>query len=212
MDVMNDGLHDSPTTRLMLVETHLLRLLLVVLEDNSKRSKHYRLDNGKSTIRPTPTRHAQERIRRQRTSKSSTDERRAGKGERKSTVPQTGGIRNEDLQDEINRIVTNPVQHVTGGVGVRVVTGRQDDQAQNVDANEDQVALCTTPQVDGLCNGQFQHTTDDTVQDVRGTNLGGGREAAVGFVDDIAVDRRVEGQHEETHPDPSICQSQPNPQ
>lgn len=211
MNVMDNRLRDGPTTRLMLVQTQLLRLLLIVLEDKGERRKDERLNDGKRTIRPTPARHVDVRLSRPRANKSSADKRRASKGERKSTVPQTGGISDEDLQDQINGIISNPVENVTGGVGVGVVAGGQDNQTQNVDTDEDQVTLSTAPDVDSLGDGELQHTTDDTVQDVGGTDLGGGREAAVGFVDDVAVDGGVEGQHEETDPNPVSVNPNSNP-
>lgn len=202
MGVVGDRLQESSTTGLTPIQPHSLCLLLIVLEDKSKRRKDERLDDSKRTIRPTPARHVDKRLSRPRTNKSSADKGRASKGERKSTVPQTGGISDENLQDQINCIVSNPVQHVTGGVRVGVVAGGQDNQTQNVDTDEHQVTLGTTPDVDSFGDGEFQHTTDDTVQDVGGTDLGRGGEAAVGFVDDVAVDGGVEGQHEETDPDP----------
>lgn len=202
MDIVDDRLREGPTTGLTLVQTHSLCLLLIVLEDKSERRKDERLNDSKRTIRPTPARHVDKRLSRPRTNKSSADKRRASKGESKSTVPQTGGISDENLQNQINGIVSNPVEHVTGGVGVGVVAGGQNNQTQNVDTDENQVTLSTTPDVDSLGDGEFQHTTDDTVQDVGGTDLGGGGKAAVGFVDDVAVDGGVKGQHEETDPDP----------
>ena len=188
MSVMDDRLHHRPTTRFPCVETHSLRLPLVEFKDNSQRGKNNRLDDGKRAISPTPATRLQERLSRQWADKRSTDERSAGKGECKGTVPQTGSISHEDLQNKIDGVISNPVEHVTSGIRVRVVAGCHNDQTQCIDSNEEKVPLSTAPDVDGLRNGQFEHTTDDTVQDVGGTDLGGGGEVTVGVVDNIAVD------------------------
>lgn len=204
MDIVNDGLKHRPTTGFPLVKTHLLCLSLVELEDNSQRSKDERLDNGKRAIRPPPGAHLQERLTSQWTRKRRTDKRRTGKSKCKSPIPQPGRISHENLQNEIDGVVADPVQDVSGSVGVGAVAGGQDYQAQDVDADEDEIALGTTPDVDCFGNGQFDHTADDTVQDVGGTDLGGGCKAAVGLVDDIAADGGLQSQREETHPNPVI--------
>lgn len=188
MDVMHNGLHHSSATRFSGVQTHSLGLPLVEFKDNSQWRKHDRLNDCKRTIGPTPAARLQERLSRQWTNKRSTDERSAGEGERKGTVPQTGSISHEDLQNKIDGIVSNPVEHVASGIGVGVVAGGHNDQAHSIYSNEEKVTLSTAPDVDRLCNGQFEHTTDDTVQDVGGTDLGGGGEVTVGVVDNIAVD------------------------
>ena len=188
MDVMHNRLHHSPATRFSGVQTHSLGLPLVEFKDNSQWRKHDRLNDCKRAISPTPAARLQERLSRQRTNKRSTDKRSAGEGECEGTVPQTGSISHEDLQNKIDGVVSNPVEHVASGIGVGVVAGGHNDQAHSIYSNEENVTLSTAPDVDRLCNGQFEHTTDDTVQDVGGTDLGGGGEVTVGVVDNIAVD------------------------
>lgn len=203
MDVVNDGLPSGPTTGFVVVKTQFLGLLLVELEDHGQGEEGEGLDDSECPVSPSPAAHFQERLGSQGTGECGADKRRTGKGECESSVPQAGGISHEDLQDQVDRIVANPVEHITGSVGIGVIARGQDNQTQDVDAHEKDEALCTTPDVNGLGDGQLNDPTDDTVQDVRGTDLRSGREAAVGLVDDIAADRRLKGKHEKTHPDPA---------
>lgn len=203
MEVVYKGLPNSPTTGSAVVNTLLLSLLLVELEDERQGEEDEGLNDSECTISPSPAGHLQERLGSQGTSESGADKRCAGKGECESPVSQTGGISHENLQDQVDSVVANPVKHVAGGIRVRIIAASQDDQTQDIDAHEENETLRTTPDINGFGNGQLDHTTDDTVQDVGGSDLRSGREARVGLVDDIAADRRLKGKHKETHPNPA---------
>lgn len=113
MEVVDDGLRSRATAWVALVQSHLLRLERVHLEHNRKRCEDEEVDDGEGSKTPSPSSSSdfvgQEGVCRQRASESCADERRRSKGKCQSSVSQTKGISDEDVQDQVDGIVSDPV-------------------------------------------------------------------------------------------------------
>lgn len=180
MKVVHQRLQFRTTSVTSLEQTHLLRLFLIEFENHSKRDEDDGLDDAKRTHRPPPRGDGQEGIGTERSGKGSADERRRNEAPGKGSVTQTRSIRDEDVQDEVDGIVANPVQDVARSVAIGAITRSDDDDAQEVDAEEGHVRFCATPDIEQFRNGQLQHTADDGGQNL-GSGVGrSGLEARVG--------------------------------
>lgn len=163
MNVVDDRLQHGAGAPFAPQQAGLLGLALVVLEHKGQRREHDRLDDAKGPVGPAPAGPVDKGLAGQRGGKCGTDEWRLGKGEGEGSVPQPGGIGDEDVEDVVEGLVADPEDRVTGGVRIRVVTGGSDDKPEGVDAEEDEEALGTTPEVENLGDGQAEHTPDDGV-------------------------------------------------
>ena len=153
---------------------------------------------------PAPAGSHQEGVRCQRRSKCRADEGSRREGESPGTVAQTGGIDNEDLQDQINAVVTDPVQGVAGHIGIGSVAGGQNNHSNHVDEQRDEQTLGSTPQVQGFGQRQSQHTGHHVGGDVGGGDLGRGLEVGKGIGGEVTQHGLMEGQHEIADPDPAF--------
>lgn len=161
VDIMNDRLEDSTATWHMLVKALLFRFLLVELEDHRERREDKGHDDGKRAISPAPSRGSNEGLTSQGTGEGSADEGRTDEGKGKRTIVQAGGIGNEDIKDKVEGIISDPVEDVAGSISVRPIAGSQDDQTKDIDKQKKEVALRTAPDVQGLRNGELEHTADN---------------------------------------------------
>lgn len=152
MDIVNDGLDGSAITSNGFEQTQFLRLSLKDLENNGEREEEDRLNNGKNTETPTPSRLGDDSLGEQRASEGSADEWCAAESKSKSSVLQSGSIGNEDIQDEVQSTVANIEQDVSCCVTVGTIACRHDDDADDVDGEEDQKAFSTAPDVEDLGN------------------------------------------------------------
>lgn len=202
MDVVDDGLKHRPATGLPAVQTHALGLFLIELENNREGYEDKGHDNGKGAVGPAPAGHGQERLGRQRAGKSGADERGAGKAKGERTVAKARRVRHEDVQDQVDGVVADPVQDISRGVTIGAVARSENDNAQKVDTYEEEKAFSTTPQIEGFGNRQLEDTTDDCRQDVGGIDSGSGLEVRVSVVEHVGANRLLQGQHKEAHPDP----------
>ena len=199
---MDDGLEDGAPTGDMLVKTHFGRLSLIEFEDDCQRAEDERNNNGERAVRPSPSRMVQIGFAGARAGKSCADEWSADECIGEGTVAQTGGIGHKDIQDQVDGVVADIVEDVTGGIGIGTVAGGEDDQSNYVDQDKKQEAFGTAPYVQSLCNGQLEYSGHDGGQNAGRRNLGSGRESGIGLVDNGAIDRVMEGEDEDTHPDP----------
>ena len=205
-EIMHNGLHDSATTALVLIKTHFQSLGLVILENPSKRQESSYLDDAESTIGPAPaTRIVHEVLTSQRASEGRANKRSAGKSKGKSSVPQPGCIGDEDLQNEVECIIANPVEHIACCVGRGTIASRQYDETENVDKQRGAQSLSSTPNVQDFTDGKLEHTTHDAGQDIRCTDGWRGTKLGKGCLLGNGTDGRLEGQQEETNPDPMQC-------
>lgn len=77
----------------------------------------------------------------------SADKGRGGKGKGETTVAHahTRSIGNEDVQDDIDRDISNSVQNVASSVTVGVVASSKNDNTEDIDAREDDETFSTSP-------------------------------------------------------------------
>ncbi|KAF5122485.1 hypothetical protein E5D57_012965 [Metarhizium anisopliae] len=203
VEIVDDGLERGPAARLVLVDAQALGLLLVELEDDGQGHEDEGLDDGEAPNGPAPGAVPQEGLGGQRAREGGADEGRRHKGEGKGAVLQARRVGDEDVQDEVDGVVADPVEDVAGGVTVGPAAGRQDDHAKQVDAEKDQVALGTAPDVERLGDGQLQDPADDVGQD-RGRGDGRRRrEVGIRRRRDVEENGLLESQHEEAEPDPA---------
>lgn len=134
---MHNRLQRGATARLPPVDIHPLCFALIELKRPCQWQKDTRCNNSKGSVCPAPRGQLDERLRRDGTCKCSADERSTRETERKSSVAQTGCVRHEDIQDQEDRIVSHPVDHVARSVGRGVVAGGQDNQTKQVHPDED---------------------------------------------------------------------------
>lgn len=117
MPVVHDRLNGGSATLGRVEHAHFVRLLLVVLEDDREGKKDEGHDDRESTVSPAPsTGVVDEVLSGQRTGEGGTDEGGVGKGEGEGSVPQTGSVGQEDLQNEVDTVVADPVDHIAGRV------------------------------------------------------------------------------------------------
>jgi hypothetical protein len=130
------------------------------------------------------------------------------KGKRKGSIAQAGGVGDEDVHDQIQGIVADPVKRVAGSVSRRAVASRQDNHANLVDDEEDEETFSTSPQVERLRYGEFKDASNDATED-RGSGVRR-RQAEVGegICGRIGLDGRLESQQEETQPYPAVSVSE----
>ena len=185
MKVVHEGLHRSATRALPLQQTHLLSFSLVELEYNGQWKEDDRLNDTECTNRPSPSCSVQESLTCKRASEGSANEGCRHETPCEGSVAEAGGISHENIEDEVDGIVTDPIQHIASGIAVNAVAGCDDEDAEQVDAEEDKVAFGTTPDVEELRNWQFQHSTYDGREDLSGGVGGCGAEVGI----------RVDGGH-----------------
>lgn len=202
--VVDDGLQHGAAARLTLPQAHALGFDGKVLEDNGERHEDEEHDDDESSVAPSPSRVVQESLGSQRSSEGSADKGRANKGKGKGPVAKARGIGHEDVHDEVQGVVANPVQNVTGSVPGWAVTLGQDNHTSQVDANEEAEGFGTTPDVEQLGDGQLDDTANDAAKNVGSGELGRGREVGVGSQIEAAAHALLEGQHKEADPDPAV--------
>jgi hypothetical protein len=127
---MNDRLHRGATTRLSLENTLLLRLVFIILEDNSERQEHEGRDYTEDSISPAPAEFRVNGVCSERPRKCSADERSLHKSERERSVPETGCIGDKHIQNQVQAVVADPVEHVTCSVSIRTIARGQNDHTK----------------------------------------------------------------------------------
>lgn len=171
------------------------------LEYNCQWKKDRGRDDRKHSVTPPPARSLQEGLSGQWSSKRRADERGTGEGEGKSSVPKTSCIGDENIQDQIESVISNPIQDISSGVRVRAVAGSKDDNTKDIDGDKDQQSLGTPPNSEYFSDGQLQHTSNDVGKDIRRADLGSGTEVGKDVLDNSAADRRLQSEDEESQPD-----------
>lgn len=99
-----------------------------------------------------------------------THKRGIDKSKAKATVAQPRRISNEDITDEVDGIVADPVKSVAGRVSCRAFESRKDDDADDIDTKEQEPGFGASPKVERLRNGKLQHTTNDGTENASGTD------------------------------------------
>lgn len=202
MNVVLDGLPQRAAAVLSLEDAHLLRLALVKLEDDGEGHKDKRLDDGKRANGPAPGAVLEERLRGERAGKRRADEGRRSEPKGECTVTEARRVGHEDVENHVQRVVTNPIEDITGGIAIRSIARREDNHAEEIDTEENEVPLGAAPDVEGLGNWQLEDAADDVGQDRRG---GDGRrrlEVGVRGKGCISQDALLQSQHEKADPDP----------
>jgi hypothetical protein len=185
--VMGDGLHKRASTSLPLIQSHLLRLLLVKLEHNCKGKEGNGVDDSKGAISPTPGSDFQEMLAGQGTGEGSADEWGLRKGKGEGSVTHASGIGHENVHNQEKSVISNPEQNVASSVRVGAVAARDNDQTENVDSQKDEETFGTAPEVEGFGDRQLEHTTDNAIKNVGRCDLWGRAERGVGVVDNGAA-------------------------
>ena len=185
-------------------QAHLLSLALVKLEHEGQGNEYKRRDNSEDAIRPSPRSVVQEGLRRDWAGERGDDERSTGETECKGTVAHTGSIRDEDIENQVDGVVSDPVEHVACCVGIGVVAGGEDNQSDHVYSDEEEEAFRAAPDVQQAGDGELEDASDDAGEDVGCAQLGGGFEVDVGFLNDVGADRGLQCEDEEGNPDPML--------
>ncbi|KAG7844380.1 hypothetical protein KL941_003756 [Ogataea angusta] len=204
VEVVHRGLPSSSSGVAFLQNAHLDGLQLVEFEHECEREEHARHHNGKDPVAPSPGCNIEDRLGGQRAGESGADERSRRKRKRKRSVSETAGVGKEHVHDQVDGVITDPVQHITGSVRVRVVARSKNNQTQQVDTHKHNKALGTAPDVQGLTDRQLQHAAHDGCQDSRGADFGSFGEIRVRIRHHGGSDGLLQRQHEETHPDPRV--------
>lgn len=153
VNVVDQRLEPGPAIVLANQNTGLVGLPLIIFEDENEGREDEGLDYGEGTIGPAPARSLNKGIGGKRTGKGTADERRCGEAKSKGSVAQTGRISNENLQNEVYSIVTDPVEDIASSEGIGAIACRENDQPKNVDDDEDDQAFSTSPDSKKLSNG-----------------------------------------------------------
>ncbi|KAH3661478.1 hypothetical protein OGAPHI_006325 [Ogataea philodendri] len=178
VEVVLDGLPVSSARVAWFDHTELDSLDVVVFEHTSKRKKDKRHHNGENTETPSPSSCFQDGFCSERTSESGTDEWGTGESESESPVSKTAGISDENVEDEVDGI--------------------------QVDTNEDNESLGTSPDVEHFTNWKLQNTTNDSCQNVSSTNGRGSNETGISVRHHGSSDGLLQSKHEVTHPNPGV--------
>ena len=99
-----------------------------------------------------------------------THEWREDEGEAEGPVAKAGGVGDEDVTDQVDGIVADPVERVSSRVSRSAFEGSGDNDAYDVNNEEGEPGLSTSPQVESLCNGQLEDATDDGTEDASGAD------------------------------------------
>ena len=182
-------------------KAHPLGLALIELEHGGQWQEHEGGDDRKGSVRPAPRGMSEERLRGNWAGERSADERSAGETKSKGPIAQSGGISHKDIQHQVDGVVSHPVQDIAGCIGVGVIASCEDNQTKHIHPDKHQEALCPTPDVQHPGNGQLDHTTNHAGEDVGRADLGSGLEFGVGSLDDIAANRRLQGENKKANPD-----------
>lgn len=202
MKVVHTRLECRASMLFVLEQAHLFSLPLVILEHPGDGHEEERCHDRKGSNGPSPRAAGEIRLRRQRTSECRDDERRGDEGPGQSTVLEARSVRDENVQNQIDRIVPNPIQDVSGGVAVGPVARRDDNDADEVNSKEDQQAFRTAPDIEYLCDRKLQHASNDGSEDLSGGESGRRLKVGVGLVRRGGLNALLEGQHEKAQPDP----------
>ena len=95
------------------------------------------------------------------TGEGGSDERRLRKGEHQSSVPELGGIGDENLKDIEDAIVSDIVDDIGGSVSFDVGGSRHDDETKDGTTEHNRQTFSATPDIDHLSDRQTKDTSDD---------------------------------------------------
>jgi len=129
------------------------------------------------------------------------NERSTGETECKGTVAQTGSIRDKDVENQVDCVVSDPVEHVACCIGVGVVAGGEDNQSDHVHADEEQEAFRAAPDVQQTSDGELEDASDNAGENIGRAHLGSGFEVGVGVLDDVGANRGLQCEDEKGNPD-----------
>lgn len=130
----------------------------------------------------------------------STYERCVDEGKSKRTVAQPRCVGNEDIANQVDGIVADPVQSVARRVASCAVECGVDDDPNNIDSQEPRFS--TSPDVECLCNGKLEHAANDRTENTGGAD---GRQSVLIAETDLSgleLDRALKRQHENNEPNP----------
>ena len=125
-----------------------------------------------------------------------THEWREDEGEAESAVAKAGSVSDEDITDQVDGIVANPVECISCRVSRRGVEGGQDDNAEDVDTKEEEPGLSASPKIERLRDGELEDATDDGSEDARGADGWNLCLQSKSGLCSYELDRGLEGEHE----------------
>lgn len=126
---MPDKLEDRPAALLPGNNTLLLCSSVHQEEDDPEGDADERRDDGKSSIAPAPGAIIEEALTQLGTRKSIADVWCTCERKPDEAVPQQGCVRNEDGENVVNAVHASPVEDLSCGVGLNVLTDAHEHQS-----------------------------------------------------------------------------------
>ena len=123
--VVGEALEKSAIGRLLWYNTGPSRLALIVVEDEQNWQGNYRSDDGERAKSPLPSAVLVELLCRSWASEGGEDIWRGGKSKGESTILDSGGIGDEDLENVGHAVESEPIE----ALGSRVRAGFSNDNA-----------------------------------------------------------------------------------
>ncbi|KAH3677792.1 hypothetical protein OGATHE_000446 [Ogataea polymorpha] len=139
-----------------------------------------------------------------RTGEGGADERSGSKSESESSVSEATRVGKEHIHDQVDGVITDPEQNITGSVGMCVVARSKNNQAQQVDTHKHKKALRTAPDVQSLTDRQLQHSSHNGCQNSGRTDFRSFGEIGIRVRHHGCSDGLLQRNHEKAHPDPCI--------
>lgn len=173
-DVVLDGLECGTGLDPLRVDALLNGLAFAEYEDDRHGNAESDQDNQEGTKGPSEVGICVEQLSNPGTSKVGGDERSIDDAEHDDTVPQSGRVGQDDLDNVFDTNVTDPVDGVAGSVCLDVLAESLHDSTDNDEQQHDEEALDTTPNIDNLADEEVTHASDD-----RCDNAGDAKQAVV---------------------------------
>ena len=165
-NVVPDGLDRSPSRGFLQNKARINSLALVPEQDSNNGNAEANKDNSKGTERPAEVNLVVKQLSNLGAGESGRDRWRAVKAVDNDTIPQRRHVGEHNVDNVEETDVADPVERVAGSISVHVLADGLENVAEEVDGEQHDETLDTTPDVDDLGDGETAGGADDGGDDV----------------------------------------------